>query len=207
MDATDQATQGFADRHSVDRKIMKYLALLRGINVGGNNIIQMRELKNLFSEMGFTDVLTYIQSGNVIFKCREKNKTKLKTKIEKMLRKKLGYKITLAILTLTEMKKVIADKPAGFGKNKEAYKYDAVFLLEPLKVRDALKEFSPRDGIDKISAGKNVIYISRLISRLSQSGFSKIAGTKIYPNLTIRNWNTTEKLSKLMMELARMKND
>jgi hypothetical protein len=66
----------------------KYLTLLRGINVGGNNIIQMRELKNLFAEMGFTDVLTYIQSGNVIFKCREKNKTKLKTKIEKMLRKK-----------------------------------------------------------------------------------------------------------------------
>ncbi|GBR76146.1 protein DUF1697 [Candidatus Termititenax persephonae] len=185
---------------------MQYLALLRGINVGGNNIIKMGELRKLFAEMGFADVLTYIQSGNVVFKCSEKNKLKLKAQIEKILLKKFGNKITLAILTLAEMQKVIADKPSGFGENKKAYKYDVVFLLEPLKAPDALKEFNPRDGVDKISAGKNVIYVSRLIKQITKSRFTKIIGTKIYQNMTIRNWNTTEKLYKLMKGNNKNKN-
>lgn len=63
----------------------QYLALLRGINVGGNNIIKMTDLKSCFENMGFDDVLTYIQSGNVLFKSDEKNKTRLTNRIEMVL--------------------------------------------------------------------------------------------------------------------------
>jgi uncharacterized protein (DUF1697 family) len=179
---------------------MKYLVLLRGINVGGNNIIKMDDLKTMFVEIGFADVITYIQSGNIIFKSAEKDKTKLKDKIETVLLEKIKNKITVAILTVGEMKRIIAGKPEGFGDDKENYKYDVVFLLEPLKANDAITSFNPKDGVDKIDEGIGVLYISRLIGQITKSRFTKIIGTAAYQNMTVRNWNTTEKLYRLMEE-------
>jgi uncharacterized protein (DUF1697 family)/N-acetylglutamate synthase-like GNAT family acetyltransferase len=175
-----------------------YLVLLRGINVGGNNIIKMNDLKMMFVEMGFTDVITYIQSGNIIFRSAEKDQVKLKDTIETTLLEKVKNKITVVVLTFFEMKRIISDKPKGFGDDNETYKYDVIFLLEPLKARDAVKAFNPKEDVDKIDEGKNVLYISRLISRITKSRFAKITGMKEYQNMTIRNWNTTKKLYKLM---------
>ncbi|MDR1645468.1 MAG: DUF1697 domain-containing protein [Tannerellaceae bacterium] len=177
---------------------MEYLVLLRGINVGGNNIIRMDDLKRMFTNMGFTAVTTYIQSGNIIFKCMEKSKTKLKDEIEMTLLEKVKNKISIAILTLNDMRQIIACKPEGFGDDKEKYKYDVVFLLEPLKTNDAIKAFNPKEGVDKIDEGKNVLYISRLTAQITKSRFTKIIGTKAYQNMTIRNWNTTQRLYTLM---------
>ncbi|MDR1998046.1 MAG: DUF1697 domain-containing protein [Candidatus Margulisbacteria bacterium] len=176
----------------------EYLALLRGINVGGNNIIKMNELKKLFAEINCTDVVTYIQSGNIIFCAAEKAKTKITDKIAKILYKKLNSKITMALLTFAEMQEIIAKKPEGFGAAKDKYKYDVIFLIKPLQARDALKAFELRAGVDQISAGKNVLYFSRLIKQLTKSKLAKIAASPIYPDITIRNWNTTEKLAELM---------
>ena len=72
---------------------MDYLALLRGINVGGNNIIKMDELKKTFEELNFSDVKTYIQSGNVLFKDAEKDRMKISEKIEKALLGKLNTRL------------------------------------------------------------------------------------------------------------------
>jgi uncharacterized protein (DUF1697 family) len=177
---------------------IEYLVLLRGINVGGNNIIRMNELKELFEKMNFIDVITYIQSGNIIFKDIEKDKIKITNKIEKVLFKKLNSKINIVILTFSEVKQIINNKPECFGDDKTKYKYDVIFLKEPLKAEDAIKEFKPRDGVDKIYSGKKVLYISRLMSEWTKSHFSKISESSIYQNITIRNWNTTEKIYELM---------
>jgi uncharacterized protein (DUF1697 family) len=136
----------------------KYLVLLRGINVGGNNIIKMDELKKLFEEAGFTGVLTYIQSGNIIFNDLEKNKLTLTEKIENILYKKMGNKITVSILTFSEIKKVINKKPEVFGEEKEKFKYDVIFLIEPLKTKEAVKEIKSREGVDEMYEGEKVIY-------------------------------------------------
>jgi uncharacterized protein (DUF1697 family) len=178
-------------------KKIKYLVLLRGINVGGKNIIKMNELKVLFEKLNYSDVKTYIQSGNVIFSDFEIDKNKLTEIIEKALFKKFKNKINIVILTIREMKNIISKKPNGFGEDNEI-KYDIVYLMEQLNVKNALKEIKTREGVDRMYEGKKVIYISRSIKYLSKSYFSKLLETSIYKNITIRNWNTTKKLYELM---------
>ena len=118
---------------------IKYLVLLRGINVGGNNIIKMEELKKVFEELKFTDVKTYIQSGNVLFHDHETNKIILRERIEKTLFKKLQNQVNIVILTLSEIKEIINRKPKDFGEDNE-YKYDVIYLIEPLKAKDAIRK-------------------------------------------------------------------
>ena len=179
---------------------IKYVALLRGINVGGNNIIKMDELRKIFEEIGFSDVKTYIQTGNVIFNDTEKDKLKLTENIEEILLKEIKSKINIVILTFSEMTEIIIKKPEGFGENDEEYKYDVIFLIEPLKTKDAIKEFNPREGVDKIYAGKKVLYHSILKKERTKSHITKILESKIYSKISIRNWNTTKKLYELMKE-------
>ena len=177
-----------------------YLVLLRGINVGGNNIIKMDELKKIFIEMGFTGVKTYIQSGNILFSDQENNKAKLAKRIEKTLFDKFDIKINVLVLTLSEIKNILTNIPHKFGEENENYKYDIVFLIEPLTAKEVLKEIKTKEGGDKIYEGENVFYIKRLIEKLTGSYLSTIMRTPMWQNITIRNLNTTRKLFELMLE-------
>ena len=177
---------------------MDYLALLRGINVGGNNIIKMDDLKTLFEKLNFIDVKTYIQSGNVLFKDSEKDKTKITKKIEKALSERLNNNIDIMLLTFSDVKKIVTEKPDKFGEENEKFKYDVLFLLEPLTAKEAVKEIKTRDGVDEIYGGNKIIYFKRLIKKITKSYISKIVGTPVYQRITIRNWNTTKKLYELM---------
>ena len=176
----------------------QYLALLRGINVGGNNIIKMADLKACFENMGFTHVTTYIQSGNVLFKSPEKDKTKLTKKIEKALSERFNYKSRIVAITHKELKKVVEGAQRGFGKDMDKYRYDVIFLKEPLTPKEAMKNVSRKEGVDTAFAGEFVLYFSRLISKASQSHLTKIIKLPMYQNMTIRNWSTTTKLLALM---------
>jgi uncharacterized protein (DUF1697 family) len=175
---------------------MDYLALLRGINVGGKNIIKMDYLKRLFEELNFSDVKTYIQSGNILFKDFESDRIKVSEKIKKAL----DNQIDVMILTYSDMKKIVTEKPDKFGEENEKYRYDIMFLLEPLTAKEAVKEIKTRDGVDEIYEGNKIIYFQRLIEEITKSYISKIVGTPIYQKITIRNWNTTKKLYELMEE-------
>ena len=176
----------------------QYLALLRGINVGGNNIIKMADLKACFEKMGFTDVITFIQSGNILFKTAEKDKVKLTTKIENTLSERFGYKSRMVTVTYKELKKVVEAAPKGFGKDLDKFRCDVIFLKEPLTPKEAMKNVSKKVGVDDAHAGEFVLYFSRLISKASQSHLTKIIKLPMYQNMTIRNWNTTTKLLALM---------
>jgi len=177
---------------------IQYLALLRGINVGGNNIIKMADLKVCFENMGFTDVATYIQSGNVLFKSAEKDKANLANKIETALSERFTYKARMVVVTHKELEKAVKGAPRGFGKDVDKYRYDVIFLKEPLTPTEAMKNVSAKEGVDNAYAGKYVLYFSRLISKASQSHLTKIIKLPVYQNMTIRNWNTTTKLLALM---------
>ena len=179
-------------------KNIQYLALLRGINVGGRNLIKMPDLKACFEELGFSNVLTYIQSGNVLFQSGEKDKTALTNKIEKGLSKKFDYLSRLVTVSRKELSEIVHDAPHGFGKDLETYRCDVIFLKEPLTPGEAMKSVSARPGVDTAHAGKRALYFSRLISKASQSHLPKIIGLPVYQNMTIRNWNTTIKLLALM---------
>jgi uncharacterized protein (DUF1697 family) len=180
----------------------QYLALLRGINVGGNNIIRMIDLKRCFEDMAFTDVTTYIQSGNVLFKSDIQDKTSLVKSIEIALSGTFNYKSRVVATTHAHLKEVVENAPPYFGKDADAYRYDVIFLKEPLTPAEAMKRISTKQGVDSADAGNGVIYFSRLTSMAAQSYLSKIVSLPLYQNMTIRNWNTTTKLLALMEKRA-----
>ena len=179
-----------------------YLALLRGINVGGKNIIKMADLKANFESMGFSDVTTYIQSGNVVFQSDEKDKAVLTTKIEKGLSKRFNFEAKVVVIAQKELAAIVKSAPEGFGKEEKKYRYDVIFLKEPLTPKEAMESVRVREGVDTAHAGKQALYFSRLISRASQSYLTKIIGTSVYQNMTIRNWNTTTKLLELLSNMS-----
>jgi len=175
----------------------KYLALLRGINVGGNNVIKMTDLKTCFEQMGFTDVLTYIQSGNVIFESAELNIDKLTIDIETKLSERFSYASNVVLLTQQHLQHIVAEAPEGFGTLPDEYRYDVIFLKPPLAPAEVLAGLKTNPKVDKVTAGEGVLYFSRLSSMSSQSQMTKMIGTPVYKLMTIRNWNTTLKLSQL----------
>ncbi|MBG0859419.1 MAG: DUF1697 domain-containing protein [Bacteroidales bacterium] len=175
-----------------------YLALLRRINVGGNNIIKMTDLKSFFEELEFTGVTTYIQSGNVLFKSDEKDKARLTDKIEKALSGRFNYNSRIVVISHPQLKKIIIDAPAGFGKEPSKFRYDVIFVKESLTTGELIKKVSIRDGVDKAWQGETVLYFSRLIIRVTQSHLSRIISIPEYQYITIRNWNTTSRLLDLM---------
>ncbi len=176
----------------------QYVALLRGINVGGNNIIKMADLKACFEKMGFSHVSTYIQSGNVIFDSNETDLQKLTDQIEKKLSAQFSYKSTVVVVSHQELKEAVNKSPKGFGTEPTNYRYDVIFLKAPLSGREAIKEIKVREGVDEVAAGKNVLYFARTIENITKSYLPKIILLPIYKQITIRNWNTTSKLVSLI---------
>lgn len=176
----------------------QYLVLLRGINVGGNNIIKMVDLKASFEAMGFANVRTYIQSGNVLLESAEKDKNSLTARIEKDLSKRFNFQARVVVISQKELAAVVKSAPVGFGVDDKKFRYDVIFLKEPLTPKEAMQSVKVREGVDAAHAGKQALYFSRLISRASQSYLTKIIGMPVYQNMTIRNWNTTTKLLALM---------
>lgn len=177
---------------------MKYIALLRGINVGGNNLIRMSDLKACFEAMGFENVRTYIASGNVLFESAEKDLEKLSVKIEKALSKEFGYKACVVVVPYKEISDAVKKAPKGFGEKPERYRYDVIFLRAPMTAEAAFEHVELREGVDQAWCKNGVIYFSRLTARATQSKQTKIIGKPVYKSMTIRNWNTTTKLLALL---------
>jgi uncharacterized protein (DUF1697 family) len=176
----------------------RYVALLRGINVGGKNLIRMTELKDCFERQGFHDVVTYIQSGNVIFTAPAAGHAGLTRTIETMLGRAFDYQANLVLRSREEMEKIVVRAPDGFGALPTRYRYDVLFLKRPLTAAIALKQVPVKEGVDRAHAGTGVLYFSRLIRQASQSRLSRVVSLPIYQSMTIRNWSTTTKLAQLL---------
>ena len=178
----------------------RYVALLRGINVGGKNLIKMTALKACFETQGFGGVSTYIQSGNVLFTCGATRAADLVRSIESALAATFDYRASVVLRSHQQLRQVVERAPAGFGTEPTRYRYDVIFLKPPLTAREAMKSVPTKAGVDAAYAGSGVIYFSRLISKASQSRLSRVGSLPIYQSMTIRNWNTTTALLRLMDE-------
>ena len=177
-----------------------YLALLRGINVGGKNIIKMVDLQSRFEAEGFREVGTYIQSGNVIFRSPSTGLRTLTNRIEEMLTAAFDYEASIVMRSRKQMKAVVSDAPAGFGEQPETYRYDVIFLKAPLTAPAAMKSVPVRPGVDEAWPGSGVLYFSRRIDQASRSYLSRLASMPVYQRVTVRNWNTTTRLLEIMNE-------
>lgn len=178
-----------------------YLCLLRGINVGGKNIIKMTDLKSCFQTMGFQSVQTYIQSGNVLFKSEIENQEQLTTQIEQKLEQTFQYQAKVVLVNQQFLTQVVANKPENFGSEPNELKYDVFFIKPPLTAEIVFPEIPTKTGVDFIWCQNHVIYYSRKSAHSGQSHITKIIGTSLYKQMTIRNWNTTQKLAQLITNL------
>lgn len=176
-----------------------YVILLRGINVGGKNKVPMASLKKCLEELGFSNVSTYIASGNVILES-DKPADEIKTQIEAALPECFELDdglIKVLVLTRNQFQVVIDHKPEGFGEQPEKFHSDVIFLMG-IDSDQALPVFNPRAGVDQVWPGDGVIYSQRLSALRTKSRLSKIMGTPVYKSMTIRNWRTTTKLLEIL---------
>jgi uncharacterized protein (DUF1697 family) len=179
-----------------------YVALLRGINVGGNNPVPMAALRECFAELGASEVATYIQSGNVLFDGGRRGAPWWTPRIETALTERFGYDATVVVRSHAELQGIVRDAPRGFGSEPDLFRYDVLFLKEPPLAADALAQVPIRAGVDTVDAGGGVLYHSRLTARATQSQLGKIVGTPLYRRMTIRNWRTTTKVLAMLDERA-----
>ena len=177
---------------------VNHLALLRGVNVGGKNLVRMADLRAAFEELGFTDVATYIQSGNVLFRAPRQRRDELAARLESELSREFATDLKVVLLTEAQLRGVVEEAPGGFGA--EELLSDVIFLRKPLTARRAFPLVETRDGIDEAWEGRGVLYFSRLAARASGSRLSEVVSLPEYKNMTIRSWKTTTKLLALFDE-------
>jgi uncharacterized protein (DUF1697 family) len=177
---------------------MIYVALLRGINVGGNNIIDMKKLKITFESLGYTKVSTYINSGNILFESPIIEKPVLEHALEAAILKDFQLDIKVLIRSSLEIEAVCLALPAHWQKNAEM-RSDVMFLWE---------EFDKPEIVEtlRLNPVDNILYVPGALLwnvegvNYSKSGMMKLMGTPVYKHMTIRNVNTVRKLWELMRE-------
>jgi uncharacterized protein (DUF1697 family) len=172
------------------------LALLRGINVGGNTIIKMATLREALEADGFEDVRTYINSGNVIFKTA---KGKGARQIEKVIAETFKHKVDVVCFTDKQWKAIVAAAPSSWGSDDKS-RHNLFALLDAKEldsVVEGIGELKP--GMETLDAGKGVLYQSVEIASVGRAATgSKLASKAAYKRVTVRNYNTSVKLAALL---------
>jgi uncharacterized protein (DUF1697 family) len=176
-----------------------YLALLRGINVGGGNIIKMADLKACFEKSKLENVATYIQSGNVLFETAETDHVKVVKTLESALSKTfISYKARIVLCSHAKLRQIVQEAPKAFGSQPQKISLRCDLLKAPLAASEAMNSVTTKQGVDKVFGGPDVLYFSRLRARAAQSYLARIVALPVYERMTIRNWNTTIKILALM---------
>ena len=132
---------------------MKYVALLRGINVGGNHLIKMADLKACFEAQRLRDVATYIQSGQVVFTATARP-AEIVRRLEAAIQATFDCRTSVMLRSRKEMEQIVARAPKGFGAQPEKYRYDVVFLNPPLTAEAALAKVAHQAGRGRGARGR-----------------------------------------------------
>lgn len=176
---------------------MRYVALLRGINVGGVNKVSMADLKAAFEAAGMTAVRTYINSGNVIFSSALEGRTELTRLLRESVRDRGGVDVDVLLRDKGELRTIVEALPVDW-RNDSSMKCDVVFLGDGMDAAAVLEELQPRPGIeDAFSVPGAVVWrVDR--KDATRSRLTRIVGTPLYKQVTVRNCNTVRTLLELM---------
>jgi uncharacterized protein (DUF1697 family) len=176
-----------------------YVALLRGINVGGNNKIAMKELAAACEQKGMSRVTTYIQSGNIVFAYEGLTQDELRDLWEAMIKETFGLAIRVLILSLDQMRTIFQAIPDNW-KNDSEMKSDVLFLWEEANDPSALDKLAITPGVDQVFYVNGAILWSVNKEDYIKSALNKLMATRLSKQMTVRNVNTTRKLYALMVE-------
>lgn len=176
---------------------MRSLALIRGINVGGNSLVKMAELKAVLEQAGFGNVITYIQSGNVFFDSNNPDQLAVASQISAHIKARFDVGAAVVVFTRKEWQAVIDHAPSWWGKDNSR-KHNLLILLPPYDMGDTLKavgELKPE--IETMEPGEGVLYQSMSLKLFGRTTTGKLASSPTYKRLTVRNYNTVTKLLNL----------
>ena len=182
---------------SIGGAIMVYVALLRGINVGGKNKISMKLLKETFRHLGLESVVSYINSGNVVF-VDHQTKAVLEKKLRQEIYQEYNLDIPVLIRSLSDFESLMKTLPADW-KNDDTMKCDVLFLESGLDEAAVMEKLTVKPGIDTALPATGAIIWLVERKNVTRSSLTKIVGTDLYKKMTVRNVNTVRKLYDIMI--------
>jgi uncharacterized protein (DUF1697 family) len=179
----------------------RYIALLRGVNVGGKNKIPMPSLKAAFEKAGFFEVSTYINSGNIIFSAGEADIVVLQQKCRQAIMDAFQLDIAVAVLSTKDLREALAHAPAWWDGEEDS-KHNAIFVIAPADSDSVIASVGQlKPEYEQVSHYDRIIFWSAPLETFSRTRWSKIVSTSAYSSVTIRNANTTKKLSQLAQSM------
>ena len=178
----------------------KYIALLRGINVGGNNIVKMADLKAAFERRGFQNIVTYINSGNILFDS-DLDETAAREICERLIVENFGLDIPVCVISADDLRDALSHAPDWWNNDPDS-KHNAIFVLPPLSAAEVIARVGEtKPETERTDHYGKVIFWSAPLATFSHTRWSKIVQDKaMYRAITIRNANTALKLAELAGE-------
>lgn len=181
---------------------MNYVALLRGVNVGGNRKVPKMKLQQVFENLGFHDVVNYINSGNVVFASERVPKVR---EVESALEKYFGFAIPTLILPGAKIQAIAAAIPPTWTNDmpepdRSGQKSDVLYLFETVNSPDILEKLRHKPEIETMLYVDGAVLANITRANQSRSSLLKIMGTPLYKQMTIRNITTARKLAELVAE-------
>ncbi|TWT05346.1 DUF1697 domain-containing protein [Planococcus sp. CPCC 101016] len=179
---------------------MIYVALLRGINVGGKNKVDMKKLKQAFEEAGMSSVTTYINSGNIVFVDNNFSTDQLAPILEEAIYSHFGLQSNVLIYNSEEFQGIARAIPENWS-NDQQMKSDALFLWEDVDGETVLDQLVIKPDIDRVRYVPGAILWSVDRDKVTKSGMIKIIGSALYQRVTVRNVNTVRKITALLQKM------
>jgi uncharacterized protein (DUF1697 family) len=177
--------------------IVRYVALLRGINVGGKTLVKMADLKSCVEGLGFDNVSTYIASGNVLFEKAERDSAKLETKIERAIEKRFRVAVKVVVLDRTAYARIVKAIPKAWVGDA-GIRANVAFVRRGTDAKQIVRELEPDPAIEQVKAVDGAILWATKRTALNRSVMRKLIAGAAYKELTVRNLNTTLKLQELL---------
>ena len=178
------------------------VALLRGVNVGGHNQIKMDALRTICESLSLQDPQTYVQSGNVVFRTRERDLAAVGKRIEDCIERKFGFRPGVILRTTSEMKDVIARNPLAKRRAIEPAKLYVTFLASQpaAEVQDAILAVKTAGEEVRVDGRELYIYFPNGMGR---SKLMPVVERLLKKSGTSRNWNTVTKLLEMAEQLEK----
>jgi len=172
---------------------MKYVAFLRGINVGGKNKVKMETLREVCASLGFENVKTYINSGNVIFETKKTDDQKLAEKLEKAIEKEFALNIKVMVRSRSGIEEIVKNNPFN-GQFENAKDLHVFFLDEELSAEKRELLLSNNNENEQYFVQNREIFCLLRVSILDSLMGKDYIGKKLKVSATARNWRTVNKI-------------
>jgi uncharacterized protein (DUF1697 family) len=177
--------------------VTAFVALLRGVNVGGKNRIAMSDVSASFAEAGYVNVRTHGHSGNVLFESEHAGGLGLESKIEQMLHDRFEIPIVVVIRSDAQLAAIVAQAPADHGSDR--LRSEVFFVKDPLTAEAAFVDLPElRAGVDSIAMGPGVLYFSRVAAQATKTRVQRVLAMPMFKQMTVRTWGVTTRLLDLL---------